>query len=171
MLKFISVCTQRYIIDDVFWCICMGQYLPVTWSQSAAVPAPQQKMLGARLWIFSQFLSPTMEPPVARVSAARATPSYKMNTIEVSLTIFLHLWLSRLLQAVLPYSYIENDTANSSTGLHVTHGLLAELGLSHEGSVADAVVIVEAALWQSIDVVQFHFLVDYFYKIKLIDLN
>jgi len=33
-------------------------------------------MLGARLWIFSQFLSPTIEPPVARVSAAKQTPSY-----------------------------------------------------------------------------------------------
>ncbi len=50
--------------------------LRVTCSQSAAVPAPAQKMLGAKTWSFSQFLSATMEPAVALVSAASATPPY-----------------------------------------------------------------------------------------------
>lgn len=57
--------------------------LPVTWSQSAAVPAPQVKMLGAMKWIFSQFLSPTIDPPVARVSAANTTPSYSIKLTQL----------------------------------------------------------------------------------------
>jgi hypothetical protein len=46
-------------------------------SVSAAVPAPQQKMFGAMKWILEQFLSATIGPEVARVSAPRITPSYK----------------------------------------------------------------------------------------------
>ena len=34
-------------------------------------------MLGAILWIFMQFLSETMSPPVALVSAPSTTPSLK----------------------------------------------------------------------------------------------
>jgi hypothetical protein len=34
-------------------------------------------MLGAMKWIFSQFLSATVEPAVDRVSAPRTTPSWK----------------------------------------------------------------------------------------------
>jgi hypothetical protein len=61
--------------------------IPVTWSQSAAVPAPQQKMLGAKLWSFSQFLSPTIEPPVALVSPAKQTPSYKIDINTTGYTL------------------------------------------------------------------------------------
>jgi hypothetical protein len=50
-------------------------HLPVTASVSAAVPAPQQYMFGAIKWIFSQFLSATIGPSVALVSAPRTTPS------------------------------------------------------------------------------------------------
>lgn len=48
---------------------------PVTAPVSAAVPAPQHRMLSAMKWIFSQFLSATVEPAVERVSAPRTTPS------------------------------------------------------------------------------------------------
>ena len=50
----------------------------VVLSQSAAVPAPAQYMLGAILCSFLQFLSATMGPPVALVSAPSTTPS--LNT-------------------------------------------------------------------------------------------
>ena len=49
--------------------------LPVTFSVSAAVPAPQQYMLGAMKWIFSQFLSATVDPAVDLVSAPSTMPS------------------------------------------------------------------------------------------------
>ncbi len=54
-----------------------GVNLPVKFSVSAEVPAPQQEMLGARSWIFSQFLSHTIWPAVALVSAPRTTPSWR----------------------------------------------------------------------------------------------
>ena len=49
----------------------------VVLSQSAAVPAPQQTIFGAKGWIFWQFLSATTSPPVALVSAPTTTPPLK----------------------------------------------------------------------------------------------
>ncbi|KAH3680006.1 hypothetical protein WICPIJ_008482 [Wickerhamomyces pijperi] len=46
----------------------------VTISVSAAVPAPAHQILGANLCNFSQFLSATISPAVALVSAAMTTP-------------------------------------------------------------------------------------------------
>ena len=56
--------------------------LPVTFSVSAAVPAPQQYMLGAMKWIFSQFLSATVDPAVDLVSAPSTMPSCKGDCTE-----------------------------------------------------------------------------------------
>jgi hypothetical protein len=53
------------------------EIVPVTFSVSAAVPAPQQKIFEANLCIFSQFLSATIGPSVALVSAPKITPSFK----------------------------------------------------------------------------------------------
>ena len=49
----------------------------------AAVPAPAQNMLGASLCNFSQFLSATMLPAVALVSAAKMTASLQINPTMV----------------------------------------------------------------------------------------
>ena len=74
-------------------------HLPVTCSQSAAVPAPQQKMFGASLWIFSQFLSATTVPAVALVSAARAIPSYTHSLVKAP-------------EITLLIAYLENNSTN-----------------------------------------------------------
>ena len=61
--------------------------LPVIASVSAAVPAPQQYMFGARKWIFAQFLSATVSPFVDRVSAPRTTPEEK-TTPQIVVPVF-----------------------------------------------------------------------------------
>jgi len=83
-------------------------------------------------------LSPTMEPPVARVSAARATPSWeKLGAGSMT--------------------YVEDDAANGGAGLHgLDSG--SDLRLRHHGCVAQAVVVVEPAqvLLKRVDVAEFH---------------
>ena len=60
----------------------------VTISVSAAVPAPAHQMRGANRCSFSQFLSATMLPAVARVSAAMTTPPANLQpTIVVPVDV------------------------------------------------------------------------------------
>lgn len=129
----------------------------MTWSQSAAVPAPQQKMFGARLWIFSQFLSPTMLPPVARVSAARATPSWTRNTHQYS---DIGLWRT---------TYIEDDSTDGGTSLSEWE-LLSCGEISFKGFVSKAVVVVESSERECIHVVQFHLQSFHFKLIKELEI-
>ena len=63
-------------------CASTDSCLPVTFSVSAAVPAPQQYMLGAMKWIFSQFLSATVDPAVDLVSAPSTMPSCQGDRTE-----------------------------------------------------------------------------------------
>lgn len=125
--------------------------VPVTWSQSAAVPAPQQKMLGARLCIFSQFLSPTMLPPVALVSAANTTPSYiahsGINHHANQIKVKVSMSMCELL-------YLENSTTDGSTSLHSSWGL-GDSTLS-QGFVSDTVVVVKSTQGKSLSIILHH---------------
>ena len=89
---------------------------------------------------------------MALVSAANTTPSYQNKThhsiILVNKTMILHA--SYIM--ILFFSYLIDDTADSSTGLHGFDGLRHAGGFGH-GLVADAVVEVEAPSRQSVQVV------------------
>ena len=101
-------------------------------------------MLGASGWIFSQFLSPTIEPPVARVSAARATPSY------------INLWLVFLcLRAHNDFTYCKYTTTDRCTCLGELK-LLVRLEVRFKSLVSEAVVVVKAAKRQVIHIIEFH---------------
>lgn len=55
----------------------------VTISVSAAVPAPAHQIRGANRCNFSQFLSATIDPAVALVSAAMMTPPLNLHPTMV----------------------------------------------------------------------------------------
>ena len=101
-------------------------------------------MFGARLWSFSQFLSPTIEPPVALVSAASATPSYFKRKQGLVKKIGER------------FTYLKNDSTNGGASLHVLKlSFHTDVGLKR--IVSDTVIIIESAERQVFDVVQFHF--------------
>ena len=133
-----------------------ASHLPVTWSQSAAVPAPAQKMLGASLCSFSQFLSATMEPAVALVSAESTTPPCHTNHGSASSSLESGASASFESELISCYlTYIENATTDGRTGLGELL-LRTHLGLGLQSGVAEAVVVVEAAERDAVEVVQFH---------------
>mmetsp|Transcript_11501 Transcript_11501/g.25532 ORF Transcript_11501/g.25532 Transcript_11501/m.25532 type:complete len:235 (+) Transcript_11501:307-1011(+) len=78
-----SPASSRSIRRCARWCPA----LRVTWSQSADVPAAQQKMLPATWWILCLFLSMTKGPPVERVSAPSTTPS-RQHTPTMVVPVF-----------------------------------------------------------------------------------
>jgi hypothetical protein len=94
-------------------------------------------MLGAKLWIFSQFLSPTIEPPVALVSAARQTPSYT-NLVNYTES-FDNFELE---------TYFVDETTDGGTGLHVLDvGLEAHAAVGKHSLVTETVVVVKATFY------------------------
>ena len=96
-----------------------------------------------------------IEPPVALVSAARATPSYTNLINHFLLDLVFDTNNDQFL-----YSYLENEATNGGTGFHVAHCFLARFSVGHESCVTQTIVIIEATLRQSVDVVQFHFLLN-----------
>jgi len=110
-------------------------------------------MFGAKLCIFSQFLSPTIEPPVALVSAARTTPSYT-STSWLILSLYNNKF-GNFHQKSEKKTYLEDDTADGGTRFHGLYWL-GHGGALCESLVADAHVKVEASLGESRKVIQLH---------------